>query len=215
MDDYKEKDPEALETAREPVQNQQVDLERLGEENGYVVDPELLRSVGAQYQDIKLAKDGRTVLIPQPSNSPSVWSFISVERHRCSLFAGSPQLELDEEALDTLHYFRNRFSARLWQCNGCCYTDSASYDMAYERRHRQPLAGWQCLHARCRRRLRRRSLCVLRSTTDSLLVHPHSIVDGSMVCGCYDVSELHGCQNPERLLQHSRAGGTLDNVLGF
>lgn len=72
MDDYKEKDLEALETPKEPIQNQQIDLERLGEDNGYVVDLALLQSVGTQYQDIKLAKDGHTVLIPQPSDSPEV-----------------------------------------------------------------------------------------------------------------------------------------------
>lgn len=47
-----------------------IDLEELGERNGYVVDLELLKTVTATYQNVKLAQDGHTVLIPQPTDDP-------------------------------------------------------------------------------------------------------------------------------------------------
>ncbi|KAL2863368.1 major facilitator superfamily domain-containing protein [Aspergillus lucknowensis] len=43
-----------------------VDLEQLGEREGYVLD-----TAHAQQQNLKTTPDGKTVLIPQPSNSPN------------------------------------------------------------------------------------------------------------------------------------------------
>lgn len=43
-----------------------VDLEQLGEREGYVLDTSVL-----QDQDLKTTADGKTVLIPQPSDSPN------------------------------------------------------------------------------------------------------------------------------------------------
>ena len=53
------------------------DLERLGEENGYITDVEKLKTLGAAYEHLRLTPDGKTVLIPQPSedpNDPLNWS---------------------------------------------------------------------------------------------------------------------------------------------
>ena len=55
----------------------ELDLDQYGEENGYVVDAERLKSIAGE-ASIKLAKDGKTVLIPQPSddpNDPLNWSW--------------------------------------------------------------------------------------------------------------------------------------------
>lgn len=47
-----------------------LDLEQLGEQNGYVLDLDLLRTITTTYQHVKLAPDGHTVLIPQPTDDP-------------------------------------------------------------------------------------------------------------------------------------------------
>ncbi|KAF1983262.1 MFS general substrate transporter [Aulographum hederae CBS 113979] len=46
------------------------DLEAIGEQHGYVTDLELLSKIGTTYKNVKLANDGHTVLIPQPSEDP-------------------------------------------------------------------------------------------------------------------------------------------------
>lgn len=43
-----------------------IDLEQLGEREGYVLDTSL-----AQHEGLKTTPDGKTVLIPQPSESPN------------------------------------------------------------------------------------------------------------------------------------------------
>jgi hypothetical protein len=43
-----------------------VDLEAIGEREGYILDTTL-----AQNQDLKTTADGKTILIPQPSDSPN------------------------------------------------------------------------------------------------------------------------------------------------
>lgn len=43
-----------------------IDLEQLGEREGYVLDTSL-----AQHEGLKTTTDGKTVLIPQPSESPN------------------------------------------------------------------------------------------------------------------------------------------------
>ena len=47
-----------------------LDLEKIGETSGYTLDKERLKE---QYgvTDLKTAKDGKTVLIPQPSDDPT------------------------------------------------------------------------------------------------------------------------------------------------
>ncbi|KAL4734437.1 major facilitator superfamily domain-containing protein [Aspergillus similis] len=47
-----------------------VDLEELGEREGYVLDTSLVQSQH-QHQHLKTTPDGKTVLIPQPSDSPN------------------------------------------------------------------------------------------------------------------------------------------------
>lgn len=48
-----------------------VELDRLGEKEGYILDATTFQAEHAgQQQDLKLAPDGKTVLIPQPSNDP-------------------------------------------------------------------------------------------------------------------------------------------------
>ena len=49
-----------------------VDLEQIGEKEGYVLDEEQLRRALniPDHASIKTAQDGRTVLIPQPSDDP-------------------------------------------------------------------------------------------------------------------------------------------------
>ncbi|OQO05774.1 hypothetical protein B0A48_09868 [Cryoendolithus antarcticus] len=54
-----------------------IDLETWGEEHGYILDVEVLKEVSPNWQNYKLAPDGRIVLIPQPSsdvNDPLNWS---------------------------------------------------------------------------------------------------------------------------------------------
>ena len=56
------------------------DLERIGEEKGYVITVDAEKSSGdlADLSGLKLANDGKTVLIPQPSNDPNDplnWSY--------------------------------------------------------------------------------------------------------------------------------------------
>lgn len=46
--------------------NKAIDLEQLGEREGYVLDTSL-----AQQEGLKTTPDGKTVLIPQPSESPN------------------------------------------------------------------------------------------------------------------------------------------------
>jgi hypothetical protein len=46
------------------------DLEEYGEENGYILDLDHLKSIAPNYEGVKLAKDGHTILIPQPSDDP-------------------------------------------------------------------------------------------------------------------------------------------------
>jgi len=45
-----------------------VDLDKLGELEGYVLNPELGH---ADTRHLKTSPDGRTILIPQPSNDPN------------------------------------------------------------------------------------------------------------------------------------------------
>jgi hypothetical protein len=47
-----------------------VDLEELGEREGYVLDTSLVQNQH-QHQHLKTTPDGKTVLIPQPSDSPN------------------------------------------------------------------------------------------------------------------------------------------------
>ena len=59
--------------AAEKVQVSQIDLERLGEEQGYRLD---VRAFD-KGEELKTASDGRTVLIPQPTDhasDPLAWS---------------------------------------------------------------------------------------------------------------------------------------------
>ena len=59
----------------EKSEQAQIDLERLGEERGYALDA---RTLGNTIEDLKIAKDGHTVLIPQPTehpNDPLTWSW--------------------------------------------------------------------------------------------------------------------------------------------
>lgn len=51
---------------------QEVDLDRLGEKEGYVLDASTFRTEhGGQEAPLKLTPDGKTVLIPQPSDDPN------------------------------------------------------------------------------------------------------------------------------------------------
>ena len=57
----------------------QLDLEAIGEEEGFVVDLNLIEKTDSRFQNLKLAPDGHTVLIPQPTddpNDPLNWSKI-------------------------------------------------------------------------------------------------------------------------------------------
>lgn len=61
----------------EAAPNIPLDLDELGEVNGYVLDASLVHQKG--YEGIKLTKDGTTVLIPQPSDDPDDplnWSWL-------------------------------------------------------------------------------------------------------------------------------------------
>ncbi len=48
-----------------------IDLEAWGEEHGYVLDVEVLKTITANWRNYQLANDGKTVLIPQPSSDPN------------------------------------------------------------------------------------------------------------------------------------------------
>ncbi|KAI9705223.1 MAG: hypothetical protein M1820_005370 [Bogoriella megaspora] len=57
---------------------EKLDLEAIGEREGYIVDLKLIDKEDSRYQNLKLAPDGHTVLIPQPSddaNDPLNWSW--------------------------------------------------------------------------------------------------------------------------------------------
>jgi hypothetical protein len=45
-----------------------VDLDKLGELEGYILNPELGHAIT---RHLKTSSDGRTILIPQPSNDPN------------------------------------------------------------------------------------------------------------------------------------------------
>jgi hypothetical protein len=62
-----------------------IDLEAWGEEHGYVLDVEVLKSITPNWQKYQLASDGRTVLIPQPSVSVSKSPRKSSTDHLCSV----------------------------------------------------------------------------------------------------------------------------------
>jgi hypothetical protein len=56
------------------------DLERIGEEKGYIITVDAEKASGdfVDLSGLKLANDGKTVLIPQPSddpNDPLNWSY--------------------------------------------------------------------------------------------------------------------------------------------
>jgi hypothetical protein len=53
----------------ESTPSAEVDLDRIGEENGYIVDVSLIQDK-TLVERLKLAPDGHTVLIPQPSDDP-------------------------------------------------------------------------------------------------------------------------------------------------
>ncbi|KAK5164902.1 uncharacterized protein LTR77_009566 [Saxophila tyrrhenica] len=48
-----------------------IDLEAWGEEHGYVLDVEVLKTITPKWRNYQLASDGKTVLIPQPSSDPN------------------------------------------------------------------------------------------------------------------------------------------------
>jgi MFS family permease len=55
-----------------------IDLEAWGEEHGYVLDVEVLKTITPKWRNYQLANDGKTVLIPQPSSDPNdslTWSW--------------------------------------------------------------------------------------------------------------------------------------------
>lgn len=55
-----------------------IDLEARGEEQGYVLDVNVLKELTPKWQEYQLAPDGQTVLIPQPStdrDDPLNWSW--------------------------------------------------------------------------------------------------------------------------------------------
>ena len=63
-------------------QDLDIDLETWGEEHGYVLDVEVLKTITTKWQNYKLTKDGRTVLIPQPSSDPAdVLNWTSTKKH--------------------------------------------------------------------------------------------------------------------------------------
>ncbi|KAL1980470.1 hypothetical protein VTN96DRAFT_4127 [Rasamsonia emersonii] len=60
----------------EVTTSEKIDLDRLGEQEGYILDAQAFRE-GHHATDLKLAADGKTVLIPQPNedpNDPLNWS---------------------------------------------------------------------------------------------------------------------------------------------
>jgi hypothetical protein len=62
------------EKARSPTQldipSDEPDLDEIGEENGYIVDVSLVTDKSL-VERLKLAPDGHTILIPQPSDDPN------------------------------------------------------------------------------------------------------------------------------------------------
>ena len=73
---YKPSQPPHSETPLE-VPSDSPDLDEIGELEGYIVDVSLIQDK-TLVERLKLAKDGRTILIPQPSddpNDPLNWSW--------------------------------------------------------------------------------------------------------------------------------------------
>lgn len=111
-----------------------IDLDELGETEGYVIDASLVGQKG--FENLKLTKDGKTVLIPQPSDDPNdplnVGEF-PTDFTLCAivdqgiLTLESFPVELAEETCHLDHYFSDGFPARLWKCYWCCNLTATSY----------------------------------------------------------------------------------------
>lgn len=62
-------DPDPSNGSKEPSTHQ-MDLDQLGEKEGYVLDAEKFQAEHATDARLKLAEDQKTILIPQPSDDP-------------------------------------------------------------------------------------------------------------------------------------------------
>ena len=163
-----------------------VDLEQIGEKEGYVLDEEHLRKT-LNIPDsaiIKTAADGKTVLIPQPSEDPQdplnwpAWkktvilyivSLTAFTGDYGSAIGGITLLPQAQYATPLLSIipFPDMSS------------DSYMQGMAYDTRRNQSRYSWQCLHVGSRRH-RRCLVFRIFWTTSSARVLP--IAEPSYVC---------------------------------
>jgi hypothetical protein len=70
ISDTEKSAPTQLESALSPSPpTEDIDLDAIGEQNGYIVDVSLIQDKDL-VERLKLAPDGHTILIPQPSEDP-------------------------------------------------------------------------------------------------------------------------------------------------
>lgn len=206
-----------------------VDLEQIGEKEGYVLDEEHLRKT-LNIPDsaiIKTAADGKTVLIPQPSEDPQdplnwpAWkktlilyivSLTAFTGDYGSAIGGITLLPQAQYVLSLLPAipFPDMSS------------DSYLQRMAHGTRCYQSRHSWQCLHVGSWRHRCRLVLCIFWTTSSACVL---SIAQLSYVCMEWLSNKLrviHDGQNPTWLLRHSRCcrkynpvGRTISRLMSF
>ncbi len=188
-----------------------VDLEQIGEKEGYVLDEEHLRKTLniPNSAIIKTAADGKTVLIPQPSEDPQdplnwpAWKK-TVILYVVSLTAFTGDYGSAIGGITLLPQAQYVISLLLAIPFPDVSCDSYLQRMAYGTRCYQSRHSWQRLHAGSWRHHRRLVFCLFW-TTPSARVLP--IAQPSYLCMewlSHQLRVFHDGQNPTWLLRDSR-----------
>lgn len=141
--------------------------------------------------DIKLAEDGKTVLIPQPSDDPEDplrWPKMKNLVLLSLVFASLVSCILTTILTHARVILISATAYRLWNDLGERIIRRASSDVRDERHRRCQLHFWWSFSARSRRSPCRAVGAEIRSTSDPLLVSISRWVDGH---GCCSVTELY------------------------
>jgi hypothetical protein len=197
--------------AGEELARPDVDLEQIGEKEGYVLDEEHLRKT-LNIPDsaiIKTAADGKTVLIPQPSEDPQdplnwpAWkktvilyivSLTAFTGDYGSAIGGITLLPQAQYAISLLPIIPFPEMS----------SDSYMQGMAYDTRCYQSRYRWQRLHVGSRRYHRCLVFCVFWTTSSA---HVLPIDEPSYVCMewlSHQLRVVHDGQNPAWLLRDGR-----------
>ncbi len=145
-----------------------VDLEQIGEKEGYVLDEENLRRALniRDHTGIKTASDGKTVLIPQPSEDPQdplnwpTWKkTVILYIVALTAFTGDYGSAIGGiTLLPQAKYI-------VLSLRPVSFPDYFLQRMAYGARSYQSRHGWECLHAGSRRHHRCLVLCIFWTTS--------------------------------------------------